>query len=133
MANRRVYALSLLVTSPIYACPTPLRIEIQTTLNVRKVAFIHKYRPILIIFVILTATVVFGTDMWYIVTANTLGLNIYNFYFIIMFIVLIFMITFSGVKLIKTMRSAWEHTSNAAHYKFVKKVSNVGICGNVTS
>jgi hypothetical protein len=109
------------------------RIEIQTTLNVRKVAFIRKFRPVLIIFIILTSTIVFGTDIWYIVTANTLGLNIYNYYFIIMFILLILMITISGVKLTKTMRSAWEHTSNAAHYKFVKKVSNGGIYGNICS
>ena len=97
--------------------------SIQTTLNVRQVPIVTKYRPILIAAAIITAVFVLGCDLWYQSTLNPLGLTLYNIFFMIMFVVLILMITLSGVQLARIMKRAWQHTSNIAHYKFVKRVS----------
>ena len=117
-----IHAISLLVIYHVRPLLIWHRIEIQATLYVRQVSIVTKYRSLLIAFSIVTSAVVLGCDLWYESTQNPLGAAIYNIFFIVMFIVLILMITLSGIQLAQTMKRAWQQTNDIAHYKFVKRV-----------
>ena len=123
MANWRFYAVPVLVNVFNNKIINFLRIEIQTTLYVRKAPFITKYRVVLLVFVVVVSAFITVMDIAYQVTVISLLHTIFNIFLLLMYLLLVFMISISGYKLTKRMTNIFATTGHPAHLLFVRRVS----------
>ena len=121
MVYRNLHAISLLVTST-RSKRSLFRIEILTSMKVQQVTAITKFRPLLIIFIAITSAATLGGDVWYTAAVEPIGNDIFNIFLIILFVGLIAMITFSGVRISSVLRRYTQYSGSERHYKFLKRV-----------
>ena len=91
-------------------------------MKVQQVTAITKFRPLLIIFIAITSAVTLGGDVWYTAAVEPIGNDIFNIFLIILFVGLIAMITFSGVRISSVLRRYTQYSGSERHYKFLKRV-----------
>ena len=98
------------------------RIEIQLASGIERLQYVTKLRPVLIGFAIFSSTVVLGLRIWYSITKDFTSQLLYNLFFAIVFIAYIGMISFSGWRLMKSMKNLYDFSRNQVYYAFLKKV-----------
>ena len=95
----------------------------QSTLSTKQLAFVTRFRPILIAFAIVCTVLIIGCDIWFsLATESFIAGALYNAIFAAMFLVLIGMISYSGYTMMVTMKRLWDQTQNKGFLIFLKKV-----------
>ena len=95
----------------------------QSTISTAPLLFVQRFKPALVVFVIVITICVLSVDFWFQFTVSPISSVLYNVFFIIFLLVLIVLLIYSGYKMVQVMRSVFISTRSQAHRIFQRKVT----------